>query len=245
MILRRISNTVRNQHWGSLAIELAVVVLGIYLGLQVDSWNETRRDLETETAYLQELAEDFILNLEDLDLQSETLETIIAGMTSLLEQSVLSQPDQSGEELNETFKLILSMPTFFAVDRAWSNLSGSGELRLLRDRNLRNALARYYSQTELINLVQNTHERQLVQVIQPYIIDELDYVAVAQLRVDDVVLPPAQEPERILDVLPTQRFRNVVSLKIEICTDLLAQSRTMKALTHEILTILGADSSAD
>jgi len=245
MVLQRIATVVREQHWGSLTIEFAVVVLGIFLGLQADDWNESRRERVTEAAYLQELAEDFRLNLQSLHDRASALDASIAGMITLLEQSSLPTPSLSSRDLNESFRLILSMPSFIAVDRAWSNLSGSGELKLLRDRGLRNALARYYAKADLSRVIQNTHEMQLVHLFQSYIIDEMDYAAVVLLRANDVVLPPAHESERITEVLSTRRFRNVVTLKVEICSDLLEQNRMLTALTEEILGMLPAEASAE
>lgn len=40
MILKRISMKVLRRKWSVLATELGVVVVGIFLGLQADDWNE-------------------------------------------------------------------------------------------------------------------------------------------------------------------------------------------------------------
>lgn len=42
MIVRRITDAVRNQDWITVAVELLIVVLGVYLGLQANNWNEAR-----------------------------------------------------------------------------------------------------------------------------------------------------------------------------------------------------------
>ena len=43
MILQRMARQLRDRDWGALLAELFVVVVGIFLGLQVDAWNETWR----------------------------------------------------------------------------------------------------------------------------------------------------------------------------------------------------------
>ena len=48
MILRRLVTSLREQSWLTLVLELVVVVVGIFLGLQVDSWNEARKDRMVE-----------------------------------------------------------------------------------------------------------------------------------------------------------------------------------------------------
>ena len=42
MILRRLVAQLKDQHWTGVFIELAIVVLGVFIGMQVSNWNETR-----------------------------------------------------------------------------------------------------------------------------------------------------------------------------------------------------------
>lgn len=42
MILHRLASAIREQNWATVAIELFIVVLGVFLGLQANNWNEAR-----------------------------------------------------------------------------------------------------------------------------------------------------------------------------------------------------------
>ncbi len=42
MILRRIASHLKQQHWTGVFIELVIVVLGVFIGLQVQDWNSAR-----------------------------------------------------------------------------------------------------------------------------------------------------------------------------------------------------------
>jgi hypothetical protein len=54
MILRRIADNLRRQNWTAIAIEFAIVVIGVFLGTQVANWNQERSDrLETERMLVQ------------------------------------------------------------------------------------------------------------------------------------------------------------------------------------------------
>jgi len=44
MILRRIAEHLKQQHWTGVFIELAIVVLGVFLGMQVSNWNAERAE---------------------------------------------------------------------------------------------------------------------------------------------------------------------------------------------------------
>lgn len=56
MILRRAAEHLKQQHWTAFAIELVIVVAGVFIGLQVDNWNDARRDRQRERAYLGRIA---------------------------------------------------------------------------------------------------------------------------------------------------------------------------------------------
>ncbi|MEO8810044.1 MAG: hypothetical protein ABI386_07355 [Rhodanobacter sp.] len=64
MILRRITTNVRRQDWTAVIVELVMVVLGVFLGLQVNNWNETRNDRALEHQYSQRLRDDFALSIK-------------------------------------------------------------------------------------------------------------------------------------------------------------------------------------
>jgi len=43
MILRRISENIRSQNWFAVAVEFIIVVVGVFMGLQVQDWNDARK----------------------------------------------------------------------------------------------------------------------------------------------------------------------------------------------------------
>ena len=238
MLLRRLSAHIRSQNWFAVLLDLLVVVVGLFLGLQIDTWWEGQKEARIESTYLQEIREDFELNRSSLLDQINDAEQIIRSMIVLHEQSTLENPTLSIAELNDKFSLINHMPTFVIATRAYGNLFGSGDLKVLRNRQLKNLLAAYYAAADLTALVQTTHEMELVQTFQPYIIENLDYAAVKRDLVDDFPLTASSEEARILEVLDTRQFRNVVVQKWVISTDLLNQFRTMLQRTDEVLQML-------
>lgn len=44
MILRRIAEAIRQRNWFTVLFEIMIVVLGVFLGLQANNWNEARAD---------------------------------------------------------------------------------------------------------------------------------------------------------------------------------------------------------
>ena len=238
MILRRIANGIKNQDWFVVLIEIFIVVIGIYIGLQVDDWNKARQDRQIEQLYLQELYEDFRADREVLADRMERSENILHRMSGFLAQSALTKPTWTIDERNETMRLVQAMPAFIPTKRAYENLTGSGELKLIESRPLKNALAQFFAQAEITELVLGTHEMELVETYQPYIIKNLAYQAVYNARVDDIALPPSPNTGQILEVYKTREFRNILTQKFVIISDVLNQFRLLKEHNNTIIEIL-------
>jgi len=51
MLLRRVIEHVHNQNWFAVCLDFVIVVVGVFIGIQVANWNDTRADrlLEAET----------------------------------------------------------------------------------------------------------------------------------------------------------------------------------------------------
>lgn len=240
MIIRKLAEAIRQQNWFTVILEILVVVIGLFIGLQVDDWNQRRIDRATEAVYLQELLEDFEANRESLEESTARFEGILRNMNGLLDQSMMEEHDWTVARLNKAFQGVQDMPTFIAVVRSYANLTGSGDLRLIRSRELKNDLAQYFAESDLTVLVQNTHEMELVNTFQPYIIENLDYQAVYRQRLDDHPIRPPVEEARILDVLKSRELRNILTQKHMISADLLNQHRRLLLRTDKIIDELKA-----
>jgi len=227
-----------NIQWKRTATEGAAIVVSILLAFWIDTWWEDRKETRLEAVYLLELQEDFEQNKSRLLDEAAAFEVIARSMLVLQEQSALESPSMSVSELNENFSQIIMMSTFYPINRAYTNMTGSGELKLIRSRPLKNALAEYYAAAQVTELVQNTHEMELVQIFQPYIIENLDFAAVGISWVDDFPLPPPIDDASILNVLATREFRNILIQKSVITTDLINQFRGMLERTNNVLQLL-------
>ncbi len=241
MILRRLAEAIAEQNWFTVMLEVLIVVVGIFIGLQADDWNQERRDRIDEQLYLAELMEDFEANQTSLDQMTEQLKEILVAMNGLMEQSALEAPTWSVQELNAAIRRIQEMPFFLPVSRAYDNLTGSGELQILQSRALKNTFALYFAKAEVVELVMRTHEMELVQTFQPYIIENMDYQAVGLERKQGFSHPPAVNETRILDVLQTPEFRNIAMQKWIISNDLLNQFDDQRGLNTGIIEILKSE----
>ena len=218
--------------------EIVLVVIGILIALQINNWNENRKDRANESVYLKELLKDFEINLQKSIEVTSRIEEVIPSLSGLLEQSALENPTISLDSINNAFKFLNSMPAYSSTDRAYNNLIGSGDFKLITNSDIKNAIADYYKYLDILKLVQNTHEMQLVNAFQPYIMENLDYQAVSMIRVENYTLPKPVEEDKILSVLHDRKFRNIITLKFDILTDLLDLNQILEDINNTLVDLL-------
>ena len=55
MLLRRVIEHVREQNWTAISIDFVIVVIGVFVGLQVQEWSQGRADRQSERQIVQDL----------------------------------------------------------------------------------------------------------------------------------------------------------------------------------------------
>lgn len=149
MIHKRLAAAIGGHNWFTVAVEILIVVTGIFIGLQVDDWNEARKGRQIEHRYLERIYADVAVDIASMHHGIE-LAKERGAMGKLLLQA-LDQPD-----------LVRADPTAFmyAIERAnytyspssendtFEELKYSGELQIIRNAELRAALTGYYKKFE-------------------------------------------------------------------------------------------------
>jgi hypothetical protein len=144
VIFRRFSQNLRRQDWFALLLDLLIVVVGIYLGLQVDAWNTAHQERATEREYLERLLVDMDESIEaQIDLQ-RTFEASIAATDYIGEIQRAGSFDGVDED-----RLITGLNSIGWVVRPATNmttireLQSTGNISMLRDVAIRTAIGRF------------------------------------------------------------------------------------------------------
>jgi hypothetical protein len=97
MIHKRLTARLKKQDWLAVAIELALVVVGVFLGLQVSNWNDQRRERSLERAHLARIAQDVRGDIQGLEEIIRVSEVRMSLLNVLL-------PKAAGEPLPDGFE---------------------------------------------------------------------------------------------------------------------------------------------
>ena len=134
MILRRLTTALRKQDWATVLIEILILVLGVFLGLQVNNWNEARQLADREAEIIETLQLEFEQNIGTLystlsRLNERNAREYQAGQLMLAETITDNERDLIALGLKE----IMYFSPLSVRDNAFESLKQSGELSLISD----------------------------------------------------------------------------------------------------------------
>jgi hypothetical protein len=157
----RLATHLRQQDWAAVAIDLAIVVLGVFLGIQASNWNEERHNHRIANTYLDRIRRDLLFDLDQLRKHdSYWLATMKSGGRALrfAEEGQVDR-DQWTTLLDfyDTGQIWDYVPT----DATYNEMLSSGRLDLLSDSRLKGELSDYYVRTR-----SNSHV--LFETLPPY-----------------------------------------------------------------------------
>lgn len=137
-----IAESIQQQNWFVVVLEILVVVIGILIGLQVDDWKNKRIALQLEADYLEQLARETDHNL--IVYQEDAEHSRTAEALSLAYYQYLN--GQAAERPAEAILLGMFCHPGFVSSPSYDNsvleeMMSSGMLARLQDKTLRNALA--------------------------------------------------------------------------------------------------------
>ena len=81
MLLRRIKQHVQNENWFSVGVDFLIVVIGVFVGLQVQTWNDDRNERKLEESYVARLIEDMERSSEKAEWSNSIMQKQADGAT--------------------------------------------------------------------------------------------------------------------------------------------------------------------
>lgn len=146
MLLRRMIENVRSQNWIAVGLDFGIVVIGVFLGLQVQQWSEERARDQRESVFIQRLHGEVV----DLEATRRPLITLREGWNRQLQSAtdVLFGADDRALTTEECRAIGFSYAITNPTDDLASliELQSSGALSTLRDARVSEALQAYLLQ---------------------------------------------------------------------------------------------------
>jgi hypothetical protein len=133
--------------------EIILVVIGILIALQINNWNENRKNKITEADYYCRILDDLELNEKLIDETSELINNKIKLCKELI-LDLNNIPNDRSIILNK-FVVALRQDVFVPSNIAFEDITSSGQLKLLTDLKLKNRLIQHSTfLNNILNLLQ-------------------------------------------------------------------------------------------
>ena len=123
--------------------EIALVVIGILIALQVNTWNENRQRVELETKILKEIHSNLVLDLDELSSDADFMDLINEACLDI--QNYLETNGNVSDSLFTTLTVLRVTPHFDPVKSGYGLLQSKG-VEVISNDSLRNKISVLYEQ---------------------------------------------------------------------------------------------------
>ena len=137
--------------------EILLVVIGILLALQIDSWNEERTLRKKERLYLQEIRTNLYDDLDNVHYSIVFNHKKDSAINACLNTMLNAASDGDAmAEISRNMPVLTEYSVFTQNRVAFDNMLSAENIDLISDHALRTQLSTYYSEE---NLLEGTQER--------------------------------------------------------------------------------------
>jgi hypothetical protein len=143
--------------------EIVLVVIGILIALQINNFNEQRKDSEKEQVVLKQLKEDYETDLNQLRQKMAMRDGIVLSALNVLK--AIDYPDKIvRDSLIINLAKIDNDPTFDPIE---NDLISSGNLRLIKNEKLKRLLSNWSSDVIALQELEAIWTNKIVQQYEP------------------------------------------------------------------------------
>jgi hypothetical protein len=147
MILRRLSQSLKEQNWTAILIEFILLVAGVFLGIQVSNWNAARADDVRAQTYLLRIKDNLNYDLQAIERREVFWRQVIDYGNSAIRYAETGElVDGSKGKTVLAFYQASQLWPWLTNDTTYQELSNGGELGLIKDGNFRESLTKYYAE---------------------------------------------------------------------------------------------------
>ncbi len=135
--------------------EILLVVIGILIALQVNNWNEHRKQKIQEKNYLEQLLDDFEFNKSEAE-RNQLYSEFQRNNARLILKS-FKEPLNKYESIKWFYALnhVWFLPHPSYNESSWGELKSTGHLELISNKEIVKSISTFYSNLDMINKLED------------------------------------------------------------------------------------------
>ena len=137
--------------------DFILLFLAVFCGFMADNWRETLSEHQREKLFIRSIVEDVISDTLESDKTLVRLKTMNIGIDSVLVELLNPETIENSNNVFRLWTKNLGLEVFVSNDRTIEQLKSSGELRLIRKKEVSDrimkydqTLKKYYTQSNLM-----------------------------------------------------------------------------------------------
>lgn len=142
MLLRRITEHIKSQNWFAVLLDFLIVVIGVFMGIQVNNWNNERVVRAEEAFFLQRMIDDFHASIDASEYEASVTErqakqaTIVLNSLDACRVKVANRADFA-----QGIYTLGKFDSIQYVRTAFDELKSTGKIGVISNVELRNAIS--------------------------------------------------------------------------------------------------------
>ena len=175
MLLRRVTEHVKEQNWFAVAIDFLIVVFGVLLAIQFSNWNTARAEREQGRIYSDRAIEVAKTELAGIDIQINYYKKVRAAALQAVEMLEGRAPIDTSDLVFNLYRA--TEYTYITRSRAtYEEIIESGSLSFIEEDIIRTILVAFYSYNnalEAADSIRTSDYRALVRSHMPHSVQEV------------------------------------------------------------------------
>lgn len=236
--------------------EIVIVIIGILLALQVDTWNTQRQEREEAQVFLRRLKNEFLDNRKQLVQKINMRKLALESARELLKY-VDEQPGTlSRFQVDSLLANALPVYTFDPSQGVLNQLTSTDKLTLIRSEALNDSLSNWNSKIQDFKEDENMYNSYNHNHFRPFLYQNYNYRNIISARIQNKVIDPIllASPEEVntqvgLSEIPvpleflqdTREFENHLASVISWLSLINTQSKGVLAFIDSVLEIIDGE----
>ena len=173
MILRSVTKHVNDQNWFAVVLDLVIVVIGVFIGIQVSNWNADRAGQKKAQVLINRLH-------SDLNNDQDVLASLLKYQTVVRKYAVTAVDGFNGKKTVSDEQFVIAAYQTSQISGPWSyrstynELLSTGHFDLIRSEELKSLILGYYSDdwAQAPMLVNTATYREYIRGVIPFLIQD-------------------------------------------------------------------------
>jgi hypothetical protein len=218
--------------------EIILVVIGILIALQINNWNETRKDSIEEKVILENL-------LENLNLSEIQSELLISG-ENILKQSLIQilgidandngiKPTIISDSIfkNAVWDLQSDIPTF----NAYNNLKNTNKLSLIKNKKINEKFTELEFRLKKLNDILNdrlsVHQIRIDDILE----EDINFIPLVKSNVPNINIEN-ESSNNYSQLLEIKRIRNLLGMKLSFTQDVINYRKNLDTEIKDLIILI-------